>query len=68
MCTLHFKVSLLSADTNDMHILTEQFSEVAVINNEGISPQLCVLLKCYSVILIKIVAQRIAVESEVRAS
>lgn len=58
MCTLHFKASLLSANTNDMHIITEQFSEAAVINNEGISPHLCVLLKCYLVILMKIVAQR----------
>lgn len=63
MCTLHLKVSLLSANANDIRITIEQFSEVAVINNEGICPHLCVLFKCYLVILIKkIVAQRIAVE------
>lgn len=60
MCALHFKVSLLSANTNDTHVTIEQFSEVAVINNEGISPHLCVLLKCYLVVLM-FVAQRIAV-------
>lgn len=45
MCTLHFKASLLSANTNDVHIIIEQFPEVAAINNEGISPHLCVLFK-----------------------